>query len=400
MAQLSHIEGFDKKLFQQLIFLVRDWPNRDEFDYGFEGGHDYIQKDVLQIDEDHQENMKDLRRNINKAFESIKCFLMPHPGSKVARSKTFDGRWSDIDEDFLANLKVFIPKILSPKNLIFKRIVGKPATARMLYDQIKQYRDVLNSDKVPNPKALHEALAERLLTDLVEDIFKEYEKELTGKSMTVKNIPDLQNFHSATLEDSKSKFRKAPKIGEAKMIESFSTRLTQKIRDYYNKLEPQTKQRLEAEKLKREREVIDFIEQLLNEYKQKMNSNDIQSIFDLQIHHTSEFRELKSKFNVFFKVDETEMKETFLEKFEQKIITSYGEFKKQVEEGIKRRENEERVKELEEKLRKQNVDYKIGKFFEGVGFTILTGMAASAGEPISTVFAGIKAGEAFEEMAS
>jgi hypothetical protein len=54
-----------------LIFLTRDWPNKEDFDYGFDGGRAYLNEEVMKIDDDHQQNMKDLRKYIIKAFEVI-----------------------------------------------------------------------------------------------------------------------------------------------------------------------------------------------------------------------------------------------------------------------------------------------------------------------------------------
>jgi atlastin len=239
LAQLSQNDGFDKKLFQQLIFLIRDWPNQEEYDYGFKGGNDYLKEEVLKIDEDHQPNMKELRRNVKKPFEIMECFLMPHPGFKVSGKNQFDGRWSDINTDFMTNLKVFIPKMLSPENLILKKILGRPATAQTLYDQIKEYRNIFNSDKVPNPKALHEVFAEGLLTDLIEDIFNEYEKTMEDISKKVENMSDLQSYYNTALENSKSKFNEATKIGDSKMKENFLTKLINRINDSYEKIKKQ-----------------------------------------------------------------------------------------------------------------------------------------------------------------
>lgn len=94
---------------------------------------------------------------------------MPHPGLKVATNPHFDGRiagrthedagkfcfqveiseWSlsdlpvvsaphpEIDGDFLNNLKVLVPWLLSPQNIDVKEINGSKITCRGLLEYFK-----------------------------------------------------------------------------------------------------------------------------------------------------------------------------------------------------------------------------------------------------------------------
>ena len=83
------IDNSDNKPFQDLLILIRDWINFEEFDFGFDGGNKLLES---KFEEHKQSNLSEIQQTIEDNFEKVRCFLMPHPGEKVEEKK-FEGHF-------------------------------------------------------------------------------------------------------------------------------------------------------------------------------------------------------------------------------------------------------------------------------------------------------------------
>jgi len=72
-------------LLQSLMFLVRD-SSATDFDYGVEGGKQYLEH-KFSSDSTFSAEYKSLCRNIQATFKNVECALFPDPGRKVVRMK-------------------------------------------------------------------------------------------------------------------------------------------------------------------------------------------------------------------------------------------------------------------------------------------------------------------------
>ncbi|PNI41408.1 ATL2 isoform 11, partial [Pan troglodytes] len=111
------MEEIYQKPFQTLMFLIRDWSYPYEHSYGLEGGKQFLEK-RLQVKQNQHEELQNVRKHIHNCFSNLGCFLLPHPGLKVATNPSFDGRLKDIDEDFKRELRNLVPLLLAPENLV------------------------------------------------------------------------------------------------------------------------------------------------------------------------------------------------------------------------------------------------------------------------------------------
>lgn len=62
--------------------------------------------------------------------------------------------FTDIETDFIENLKVLIPLLLAPENLIVKEIGGQRVKAKELVQYFKSYMKIYNSNELPEPKTM------------------------------------------------------------------------------------------------------------------------------------------------------------------------------------------------------------------------------------------------------
>lgn len=142
-----------RKPFQDLQFLVRDWSFPYEAEYGADGG-EIILRRRLEITARQHPDLQSIRRHIKSCFKRIGCFLMPHPGLNVATNPKFDGRLSDITQEFKDSLMKFIPSILAPENLVVKEISGHTVKCRDLVQFFVSYLQIFKSDDMPEPKTM------------------------------------------------------------------------------------------------------------------------------------------------------------------------------------------------------------------------------------------------------
>ncbi|KAE8619374.1 hypothetical protein XENTR_v10009740 [Xenopus tropicalis] len=94
---------------QYLDIVVRDWNDHEACDSKHAASYLKQQVEILRN--------RDISPAVLKALESdnTKCFLMPHPGKKISKSKT--GVVKDMDEDFKESLTMYLKNLVErPKN--------------------------------------------------------------------------------------------------------------------------------------------------------------------------------------------------------------------------------------------------------------------------------------------
>ncbi|KAK8782690.1 hypothetical protein V5799_015968 [Amblyomma americanum] len=163
--------------FQTLLFLVRDWSFPYEFRYGAHGGRAYMEK-RLEVCDEQPEELRNLRRDIRSSFEEIACFLMPHPGLKVATNPEFKGCLSDIDIDFKNHLEKLLAVVLHPVNLFPKKINNCIITCEKLLMYFKVYAESFKNGEASDPMSIREATGVANNTSALTDALQYYLSEM------------------------------------------------------------------------------------------------------------------------------------------------------------------------------------------------------------------------------
>lgn len=204
-----------KKPFQHLQFLVRDWSFPYEAEYGSEGGKKILNNRLEVSDIQHQE-LQSIRRHIKSCFENISCFLMPHPGLKVATDPHFNGKLADITPEFKANLRILIPSILAPENLNIKKIDGQTVHAQELLQYFVSYMRIYKGNELPEPKTMLVATAEAnnlTAVAMAKELYIKQMEEVCGGERPYLKTNQLEAEHYKIRDKAIEKFRAKRKMG-------------------------------------------------------------------------------------------------------------------------------------------------------------------------------------------
>uniref|UniRef100_A0A8C1YVI5 Atlastin 3 n=1 Tax=Cyprinus carpio TaxID=7962 RepID=A0A8C1YVI5_CYPCA len=200
---------------QSLMFLVRDWSFPYEYKYGFKGGSDFLDK-RLQVKPTQHEELQTVREHIHSCFTSISCFLLPHPGLKVATSPSFTGQLCDVAPEFKEQLRELIPNLLKTDELAVKEINGNKVTCRGLLEFFKAYIKIYQGEDLPHPKSMLEATAEAnnlaAVASAKDQYYKNMEKVCGGDLPYV--APDsLEEKHRFFMQEALDLFSSTKKMG-------------------------------------------------------------------------------------------------------------------------------------------------------------------------------------------
>ncbi|XP_075931969.1 atlastin-2-like isoform X2 [Anarhichas minor] len=223
------------KPFQSLMFLIRDWCYPYEHNYGLEGGNNFLNK-RLEVKQHQHEELQNVRKHIHSCFSNIDCFLLPHPGLKVATNRYFDGRLRDIDSDFKRALARLVPLLLAPDRLVEKEIGGNKVTCRDLLEYFKAYIKIYQGEELPHPKSMLQATAEaNNLTAVAgaKDMYGKNMELVCGGDKPYIAPADLERCHEEFLEHSVRHFCSVKKMGGDEFCQRYQNQLESELGEAY-----------------------------------------------------------------------------------------------------------------------------------------------------------------------
>ncbi|XP_031157010.1 atlastin-2-like isoform X1 [Sander lucioperca] len=229
------MEEVYEKPFQSLMFLIRDWSYPYEHPYGLTGGQSFLEK-RLQVKQNQHEELQNVRKHIHSCFSNIGCFLLPHPGLKVATNPHFDGRLSDIDEEFKAELVSLVPTLLAPENLVEKEIGGVKITCRDLLHYFKAYMKIYQGEELPHPKSMLQATAEANNLAAVagaKDLYNKSMEQVCGGDQPYISPAELERLHAEHRQASVRHFRSVKKMGGEDFCRRYQEQLEAELDEAY-----------------------------------------------------------------------------------------------------------------------------------------------------------------------
>ncbi|VVD01469.1 unnamed protein product, partial [Leptidea sinapis] len=198
-----------------------------------DGGRTPFQRLQFVVSDKQHPELQSLRKHITSCFGEIGCFLMPHPGLKVATSPTFDGRLSDIEVEFKRALQQLVPMLLAPDNLVVKEINGQRVRAKELLVYFKAYMNIYKGNDLPEPKSMLVATAEaNNLTAVAEarELYTNLMEEICGGAKPYLQGQLLETEHKRIKDKALLAFRSKRKMGGDEFSQAYCEQLTQAAR--------------------------------------------------------------------------------------------------------------------------------------------------------------------------
>ncbi|XP_044304711.1 atlastin-3 [Varanus komodoensis] len=226
------------KPFQTLMFLVRDWSFPYEYPYGLDGGMHFLEK-RLEVRSHQHEEIQNVRKHIHSCFTHVNCFLLPHPGLRVATSPNFDGRLSDIADEFKDQLKQLIPFVLDPAQLLEKEINGSKVTCRGLLEYFRAYIKIYQGEDLPHPKSMLLATAEANNLAAVasaKDLYYTNMEKLCGGDKPYVAPELLEEKHRVQSALALQHFQRIKKMGGKEFSQRYEEELVKEMNELFEDL--------------------------------------------------------------------------------------------------------------------------------------------------------------------
>lgn len=232
--------GKGTRPFQRVEFLVRDWQNFDDEDEEpmpemLEDMNVYLQEVMSKT---MQKDTREVREQIHDCFETVSCFLLPHPGHEVT-SKKYDGSVDKIRPSFRRLMSEYLRRVFSSR-LMVKKIHGRSVTSMELFEFIRAYAKLFKEAKIfPEAQTLLAATAEannRAALDRAVQSYKAEMDKLAGPGRIYCADNKLKEHHLVCRSAAGDQFKVIASIGPRAAIREYKERLDKEItfryRDY------------------------------------------------------------------------------------------------------------------------------------------------------------------------
>ncbi len=232
--------------FQRLELLVRDWQNFEDEDAAMEqlrkGMRSYLDQ---VLNERSQKDLKQVREQIHDCFETVSCFLLPHPGFDITK-KDYNGDLTKLRPSFQRLLAEYVQLVFAAR-LVPKKIHGRSVTSSELYQFVRAYATLFKEAKIfPEAKTLLAATSEannRSAVDLGLRAYRSVMDIAVGPNKPYLDESKLKEQHKAAKHAAITKFSSVATLGARTDIMKFKHILESEIEEKY-------KEYLEANKLR------------------------------------------------------------------------------------------------------------------------------------------------------
>ncbi|XP_077966185.1 uncharacterized protein LOC120335724 isoform X1 [Styela clava] len=344
--------GKQKTTFQKLTFLIRDWVNDDEYQYG-NGGDEYLDR-ILKV-KSKSKTVNQVKESGHRAFNEVKGFLMPPPGKGVYKGEKSTLTNADIKPIFREYTMQLTETALHPRNLISKQMFGKPISASALTNLLAAVSKSFRDRKLPEIGTMLENTVRAYNDEAVQRAVRRYKEVMT--ELVHEEIADtdvLREFHDNAVGEATITFYEISTLGEESDRDKAHQHAIKECEDYYRIVEQENETRKSNSKVIEEINNLSsatetqYIETMREHDLTKLSKKDLERINKtLSDSIVLEFdRQTKDWIRVMPSVIKNKRKD-----LEQRLSTNYKIFEK-------RRLYAEEKKELEKRIDKLNINEK------------------------------------------
>lgn len=231
--------NINKKPFQRLDFLVRDWQNFDEEEDDYEKLRNEMTKYLTSvISTRDQEDLATTREQILRCYTKLSAFLLPHPGFSVTK-KSYDGDITKIEPQFRQLLDKYVRRVFDDL-LEPKEVNGRNITAPELGNFVQAYVNMFKEGAhFPRTMTMLEATAEannKSALQLALSLYQNQLDPLAGPSATTFVKPEeLEAVHNKALQESLNKFDEVANMGPVVLIARTRNELESKLAEEWSR---------------------------------------------------------------------------------------------------------------------------------------------------------------------
>ena len=158
----------------------------------------------------------------------------------------YDGNHGEMEKEFKNELMKLIEHLLSPKNLVIKKINQKNLTSSEYFEYVKRYLTTFQSEELPKAETIYESTIKQQLSIVINSCLKDYKDESDKKQHLINTIDHIQVFHEMFKSYAILKYHDSNKMGNNEHHVEFKDILMKQIDNEYKGWSKQLNKRITA----------------------------------------------------------------------------------------------------------------------------------------------------------
>lgn len=233
----------ERKPFQSLDFLVRDWANFED-DWSVARCKEQMNEHL----EKHLDPKKVVENSTPEAlhsmFERINCFCLPHPGTQIQKAK-WSGAVKDIDLDFIRFVDEYLQDVFST-GCDVKTILGAELSTETFPYVLKNFVKAFQ-DATPVAMSFTEAMTNATVLLAKEKFMKLYTKKMEAAAKAPRGMEpkEFEKLHQTATVQLEREYQSTTILGSDEVRDSAWTDIQEQIQKLHSTLADNNERRLE-----------------------------------------------------------------------------------------------------------------------------------------------------------